>query len=562
MVRGEGSTGAAAAGLPESPEPGLHQDRAGTTGLGPLVPPADSTRHTPIPTMPTSPHSEAVRATTGTGPSERTEEEAVMSPTESRTGFRLPWSTDHREETEEQPATDAQTAADVDASTDAPADPVSDSAAAQAWGTTEQSEAGDVAGDDRPPHDDARATTDAQTDTEVPQVFPAADAPAAPASTIEPTTAHPTEPQRGHRPEKFLADLTRAMQAAAEAARDQSLSQFAADSKQYVDEIQARSAEEAAALREGSEADIAATREWSKAEMARIREETEARVSQRRSQLEQELQAHGELVEQRVDRVNRRLEAYRSEMADFFEQLLAVDDPTRFARLAEEMPEPPSLDDAWVDYSPKPTAPERAVLEPAAIADTPVESSLDADPGTESTGETVQDTTQPDEQARDVVASADSPGWPANDRAVDFGAAEAEAEAAASALDDGSDETDGSDEPGDDMSQAAVDARLAGLVLTTDEEDTEQPTSGSTSLVVSGLVSVASIAAFKRQVARVPGVTAVTVSSGPDGEFVFVATHGEGAQLAGEVAGFSGFEAQVTEASNGVLRISARDPEA
>ena len=487
-----------------------------------------------------------------------------MSPTESRTGFRLPWSTDSRADTEDQPAPAAQDAPqDQDApdaaEAQAPAVDATEAAASLDVGSVATAaETSDIAWSDRSPSDDeARSTAEAQTDTEVPQVFPAPDAPAAPASVAETTPAHAAGPQRGHRPEKFLADLTRAMQSAAEAARDQSLAQFEAQSRQFVDEIQARSAEEAGALRQDSEQDIAATREWSKAEMARIREETEARVSQRRSQLDQDLQAHGELVEHRIEQVRKRLEAYRGEMADFFEHLLAVDDPTRFARLAEQMPEPPSLEDTWVDApEPDPVTPE-----PVAEAWTPDDetSAVAVDDADEDApvGAVVVE-----EHAAETQVDGGTLAWPTADTSMDFGAAEAEAEAAAFVVDGEPAVGDGSDDPADDMSQAAVDARLAGLVVGKDEDDAEPTAAATTSLVVSGLVSVASIAAFKRQVARIPGVTAVTVSSGPDGEFVFAATHGASSQLAGEVAAFSGFEAQVIEAGDGVLRIAARDPEA
>ena len=47
----------------------------------------------------------------------------------------------------------------------------------------------------------------------------------------------------------------------------------------------------------------------------------------------------------------------------------------------------------------------------------------------------------------------------------------------------------------------------------------------TTRVVVTGLVSVASIAGFKRNLSRVAGVQSVGVSSGPDGEFVFAVNH-------------------------------------
>ena len=65
-------------------------------------------------------------------------------------------------------------------------------------------------------------------------------------------------------------------------------------------------------------------------------------------------------------------------------------------------------------------------------------------------------------------------------------------------------------------------------------------------VVVTGLVSVASIAGFKRHLGRVPGVQSVGVSSGPDGEFVFAVTHGADVVLRDAIPTLPGFGARVT----------------
>ena len=83
----------------------------------------------------------------------------------------------------------------------------------------------------------------------------------------------------------------------------------------------------------------------------------------------------------------------------------------------------------------------------------------------------------------------------------------------------------------------------------------------TTNVVVVGLVSVASIASFKRHLARLPGIQSVGVSSGPDGEFVFKATHDPDVSLGDAVPALPGFAARVVAAGEGVLNISARDPE-
>ena len=93
-----------------------------------------------------------------------------------------------------------------------------------------------------------------------------------------------------------------------------------------------------------------------------------------------------------------------------------------------------------------------------------------------------------------------------------------------------------------------------------DSESTGTPV--TTRVVVTGLISVASIAGFKRHLSRAAGVQSVGVSSGPDGEFVFAVTHGSDVALRDVIPGLPGFAARVTAESDGELTIAARDPEA
>jgi hypothetical protein len=84
----------------------------------------------------------------------------------------------------------------------------------------------------------------------------------------------------------------------------------------------------------------------------------------------------------------------------------------------------------------------------------------------------------------------------------------------------------------------------------------------STQVVVVGLVSVASIATFKRQLGRLPGVKNVGVSSGPDGEFIFTVGHGTDTSLSTLIPTLPAFQARVVNEREGVLNVSAHDPEA
>jgi hypothetical protein len=142
------------------------------------------------------------------------------------------------------------------------------------------------------------------------------------------------------------------------------------------------------------------------------------------------------------------------------------------------------------------------------------------------------------------------------------GAAAAEAEAAIGAA-ESSDEARESDEPAPPaadipaLAEEAIAARLAGRHA----DALAEPLTARTELIVTGLVSVASIAGFKRDIGRVAGVHAVGVTSGPDGEFVFAVTHAPNVELKSAVAGLRGFRATVTGESDGVIRVAAQDRE-
>jgi len=79
--------------------------------------------------------------------------------------------------------------------------------------------------------------------------------------------------------------------------------------------------------------------------------------------------------------------------------------------------------------------------------------------------------------------------------------------------------------------------------------------------VVTGLVSVASIAGFKRHLSRCAGVNHVGVSSGPDGEFLFGVQHEATTSLRELVPTLPGFGARVVGAGDGILQVSAQDPQ-
>jgi hypothetical protein len=487
-----------------------------------------------------------------------------MATTETRTGFRLPWAADRASSRE---ADDIDgLAADGNQTRGYPADDSSEPIAA--------------------------------ADTQAEPVENAAAGGEAPAAQLErPTPESPVAPP-ARRPTKFMADLMKAMHAAAEGARSASLDQFRTDGQAFVEQIHARSATQAAELRQRSEDDVAGIKEWSKAEIARIREETEERVTTRRQQLDQQLERHAALIENEIQKVQVRVSAYEAEMEAFFDKVLAEEDPTFFAALAAQMPEPPTFeeidDEALAELlrEPEPPAAPEAVAEPevvepasdetlaaaveapgtAAAADSPVElesamaaiqaaaeaadagADVEARDGTPETADPAAEpqAMEPDPEPQDDAGAGVDPRITMLGLTPDFAAAEAEAEAAASAY--AADESE-------EMLDETVSARLAGLVMP-GRSDAPTPAATATSqVVVVGLVSVASIASFKRHLGRLAGVTHVGVSSGPDGEFVYTVTHDAAVSLADLIPTIPGFGARVTGTGDGIVNVSAGDPE-
>lgn len=379
-----------------------------------------------------------------------------MATTDQRAGFRLPWTSEERSSSDPQPFDDAMDAEGL--TNDGPAD---------------VGESADRAGE---------------------LVEPIARAPIQAASpTSAPAAIRPSN--------RFIADLTKAMQAAAESARSETLTQLQADAKLFIEELHGRSAGQTSELRKRADDDVAAIREWSKAEIARVREETEQRIATRKSELEHHLELHAGVIEREIARIHAQVGRFESDMERFFERLRAEQDPGRIAALAANLPEPPPFDAPVVD------------LEAIVVAA--------AEPG--------------------VFADLDT----------------AEAEAAAAAGD--ADVVEPDDLPAFDGD--AINARLAGLIPER-SADRAPESAISTQVVVVGLVSVSSIASFKRHVTRLEGVRSVAVSSGPDGEFVFTVTHDADGPLQDAISGLPGFHARVTSTGEGVINVSARDPEA
>lgn len=308
----------------------------------------------------------------------------------------------------------------------------------------------------------------------------------------------------------LVTGLARAMRDAAIAAREEATVRFAEETKARIEAIHGEAATSATSSRRAADGDISSVRDWSKAEMARIREEADGRIAARRRRLELEVDAHAALVEHRIEAIGASVTAFGNQMDEFFERLLGETDPTRLAGLADQMPEPPRLDDlaaldaGWVDLRTL-DAEGAAAAEAEAFADL-------ADDGDAAVFEA---SASPESGAAEVPEGMDAPEAHVLDRLAQF--------------------------TGPAMG-------LDGDVLTTQ-------------VAADGLVSVARIAGFKRALARLNGVRSVAVASGPEGDFVFTVQHAAGVDLPSAIPDLDGFAAIITGMAEGLLSVTVTETE-
>lgn len=547
-----------------------------------------------------------------------------MATVDTRSGFRLPWSSDNSQHDVDQPdpTQDAQ-----EGVTEPAAEP--DAPVAVAWPTADRAA------------DPDEAPAPPQSDEE-------------PSMTPEVATPAPL-PLVTRKPSRLMADLTAAILATTEAARDRALAAIEADATQVTEAIRTASMEGAEGIRRKAEEDLVSIKDWSKAEIARIREETETRTETRKATREAELTAHVAAVDSRVGEVQEAVARYRSEMDAYFGSLSSEDDPARLATMAEAMPDPPPLNALadLADLDIAAFAPVEAIEAEAEVAE-PVEAevveaeaveaaatdlveaagyeapepeivtaeAVEADAATEpaaeaekaggwGTSDDAWDLPSPVAPAGDTAETAFDGihGWSTgeaadnsldvnergnpDDRDAIMAALEAAAEAvvAAETTAGSADHAEGAAESDaesgadplasrTDTDEQAVDAqaalaarvdaggfdsqsftdRLASLMPSPDEgaADAEPRT---TRVIVTGLVSVASIASFKRHLSRLAGVKSVGVASGPDGEFVFNVSHRPDASFRDGIPSMPGFGARVTSTGDGFVQVTARDPE-
>ena len=331
---------------------------------------------------------------------------------------------------------------------------------------------------------------------------------------IDATTAAPAR-----RPTKFMADLSRAMQTAAETSRDETMARFIADSKAAVEEIQA-----ASHGRGRRPPPSRGRRRRRDPRMVQGRDRPHPRRDRGAHRRPQDAPSTARwtrtapVVETRVQRVGATVEAFQAEMDAFFERLLRRAGPD------------PHRDDGRDDARPARPGRRRRLDRRAgrrAVRRAAGPSRRDAGRGRHPTrpprhgraGRRRRDpsrtpTRRPRPRRRWPPASTSPPPRPRPSPSPATSTTAARRR------------------PNRQRTPAEIvrSRRRRRRDLANADAGTLPPaaeaSASTTRVVVVGLVSVASIATFKRGLSRVGRrVSAVGVASGPDGEFVFTVEH-------------------------------------
>jgi hypothetical protein len=380
-------------------------------------------------------------------------------------------------------------------------------------------------------------------------------------------------PRASRRDNPLVVGLVRAMRDAARATREETTARMRADATARIDEIRSGSAAEAIALRKRADDDAVGIREWSKAEIARIRDEAEKRIAGRRAQLARATDAHAADVERLIEQVQGVATTFEAEMDQFFEILLAEQDPARLATLAEQVPDAPVFDALpALKRAQAPTRSNGTGKTRGPAGRSPATKTAATEPGDASTAisaeadaETVDDYAlqarlEPDDAAAaeaEAIAGLDHEqtadgDWTAGSLTTVLATAPK-----IDSLEDLSPEelvgllgidTGSADD-------AAESDAAAGPEAATGPAGDEQ-----TRVVVSGLTSVAGISAFKGSLGRVPGVASVSVSTGADDDFVFAVAHAPSTDLRRSVPEFPGFSAQMTVDDGELITFVVSEP--
>ena len=185
----------------------------------------------------------------------------------------------------------------------------------------------------------------------------------------------------------FLAELARAMQAAAERERERIDEVVTKEAAEQVEKSRSRAAAETEELRRLAEDDVARIKESARAEIERIRRDADRRTDERRKSLESYLAKHESIIATEIEGVGIAIRGYHAALDRFFDEFTSSTDPADIARRAGSLPAPPDLDEvratarvnavAALANAPDEDAARPMTEEPAPEADAPAPSADD-----------------------------------------------------------------------------------------------------------------------------------------------------------------------------------------
>jgi hypothetical protein len=167
------------------------------------------------------------------------------------------------------------------------------------------------------------------------------------------------------RPTQFLANLATAMRSAAEAARGTTLAECRASATEYMDGLKTLDGSD---LHKAADEDVAIIREQAETQLRELREATDARIAERRRQLVQVLAQLHTAQQARVDRAAKQVAAFEAELSKFFAEISEETNPTIFASMAAQMPDPPEFGEPETPEPPGPTPPASKPTPATAVA--------------------------------------------------------------------------------------------------------------------------------------------------------------------------------------------------
>ncbi len=327
-------------------------------------------------------------------------------------------------------------------------------------------------------------------------------------ATVDPTPGAepPVEPS-----DQFLSSLTAAMRRVADDARESSLADARAAIAAKIAAMRASATARSDELRTRAEQDVAGIGEWSRAEIVRIEAETQRKVEQRQSQLAEQLDEHDRRSSTEIAALEAQVEQYEGELALFFSQLGEITDPDTFISAARRMPRLPEAD-----------------LSAVAGGTDVTDESGEAPAGGH------------EERLRNLGIDRNGDTDLAEGEARPTNGTHADPDASAAA-----EATDAAAEPAPAPATADAPPIVADATVDT-----------TTTIAAVGLGSFGAVTSFKSALEKADGVTAVRLSLGSGGEFVYTVTHRADIDL-GEVATASLTGATVERSADGVVHLSA-----